>query len=104
MMDVGFGDVVKGKREARLAFPIPGDTSDKLGAIARKYGVWIVAALLEEVGGGAYDTNVIIDNHGAVVHKQRNAFCYPSFAGTTSLQGNYQDVRAVPSPWGPLAG
>jgi predicted amidohydrolase len=103
LMDVGFGVVVKGKSEARLAFPIPGDTSDKLGAIARKYHVWIVAALLEEVEGGAYDANVIIDSRGTVVHKQRKAFCYPSFAGATSFQGNYQDVRAISSPWGPLA-
>jgi hypothetical protein len=80
-----------------------GDDTHPLGAIARKYGVWISAALLEAVEGGAYDTNVLIDPDGRVVHKQRKAFCYPSFAGTPCFQGNYQAVRAVPSPWGLLA-
>ncbi len=104
LVDVGFGKIVKAKRSpTKLAFPIPGRTSDRLGAIAKKYGVWISAALLEKVPGGGYDTNILIDSRGAVVQKQRKAFVYPKFAGTPAFPGNYLDVRAVRSPWGPLA-
>jgi predicted amidohydrolase len=104
LVDVGFGDIVKSAgSDVPLAQPIPGRTSRRLGEIARRHGVWLSAAILERVPGGAYDTNVIVDSTGHVVHKQRKAFVYPGFAGTTAFQGNYLDTRAVDSPWGPLA-
>jgi len=104
LIDVGFGDIVKSAgSDVPLAQPIPGRTSRRLGEIARGHGVWISTAILERVPGGAYDTNVVIDSAGHVVHKQRKAFVYPAFAGTTAFQGNYLDARAVDSPWGPLA-
>lgn len=102
LMDVGFDKIVKGTSDVPLAFPIPGKTAARLGAMAKKHGVWISAALLEGVEGGSYDTNVLIDERGVVVHKQRKVFCYPSFAGKTCFQGNFHDLRAVDSPWGPI--
>ena len=104
LIDVGFGDIVKASAsDLPLAQPIPGPTSRRLGEIARANGVWISVAILEKVPGGAYDTNVILDSTGQVVHKQRKGFVYPGFAGMTAFQGNYLDARAVESPWGPLA-
>jgi len=104
LIDVGFGDIVKASAsDLPLAQPIPGPTSHRLGEIARANGVWISVAILEKVPGGAYDTNVILDSTGQVVHKQRKGFVYPGFAGMTAFQGNYLDARTVESPWGPLA-
>lgn len=85
LIDVGFGDIVKASAsDLPLAQPIPGPTSRRLGEIARANGVWILVAILEKVPGGAYDTNVILDSTGQVVHKQRKCFVYPAFAGTTA--------------------
>lgn len=101
LMDVGFGSV--GVPSAvQNAHPVPGETSDFLGAIAIKHRMWIATALLEAVPGGAYDTSVVIDDRGRVVLKQRKAFVYPSFRGTPAFQGNYHDAQVVDSPWGPL--
>ena len=74
LIDVGFGPIVKAQSGAELARPIPGETTDRLGEIALQYRMWIEAAILEAVPGGAYDTNVLIDEQGNVVLKQRKAF------------------------------
>ncbi len=102
LVDVGYGSIVKASTGGENAHPIPGETSDALGAVAVRYNVWIAAALLEKVPGGAYDTNVLIDNRGKVLLKQRKAFVYPVFGGTAVFQGNYQDAQVVDSPWGPI--
>jgi predicted amidohydrolase len=102
LIDVGFGPIVKAQSGAELARPIPGETTDRLGEIALQYRMWIEAALLEAVPGGAYDTNVLIDERGKVVLKQRKAFVYPVFGGAPAFQGNYHDAQVVDSPWGPI--
>jgi len=101
LMDVGFGSVGT-PSAAQNARPIPGETSNALGALAARHGVWIATALLEAVAGGCYDTSVVIDDRGHVVLKQRKAFVYPSFRGTPAFQGNYHDAQLIDSPWGPL--
>ena len=98
LIDVGFGSIVTAPTGGEKARPIPGETSDALGAMAVQYNVWITAALLEEVPGGAYDTSVLIDSRGKVVLKVRKAFVYPAFGGSPAFQGNYQDAQLVESP------
>ena len=102
LVDVGFGSIVTAPTGSGNARPIPGETSDRLGAMAIQHDVWIAAAILEDVPGGGYDTNVLIDNRGKVVLKQRKLVVYPVFGGEPAFPGNYQDLQTVPSPWGPL--
>ena len=102
LVDVGFGQITHAASGGENARPIPGETSDALGLIAIRYNMWIATALLEKVPDGAYDTNVLIDNQGKVVLKQRKAFVYPSFGGVPAFQGNYHDAQIVDSPWGPI--
>ncbi len=102
LIDVGFGPIVKSPSGAELARPIPGETTDRLGEIALRYRMWIKAAILEAVPGGGYDTNVLIDEWGKVVLKQRKAFVSPVFGGAPAFQGNYHDAQVVHSPWGPI--
>ena len=102
LVDVGFGKIVKETRGGENARPVPGETSTRFGALARKHDLWIAAALLEAVPGGAYDTSVLIDNRGTVALKQRKLVAYPVFGGAAAFQGNYQDMQTVPSPWGPI--
>ena len=103
LLDTGFGPILTAPTGAELARPIPGETTDSLGTIARTHGVWISAALLEAVDGGGYDTNVLIDDEGAVVLRQRKAFVYPVYGGGISFQGNYLDLETADSPWGRIA-
>ena len=102
LADVGFGPIVRAPAGAEHARPIPGETTDALGRMAVKYKVWIAVALLEKVPGGVFDANVLIDDGGRVVLRQRKAFVYPWFGGAKAFQGNYHDAQLADSPWGPI--
>lgn len=101
LVDAGFGPIVRAKTGgAAAAFPIPGATTDKLGAIAKKHGVWLATAVLEAVHGGGYDSIVVIDSSGSIVLRQRKAFVYPLFGGIPTFSGDFHDMETVESPWG----
>lgn len=101
LVDAGFGAIVRAKTGgAAAAFPIPGSTTVRLGAIARKHEVWICTAILEAVPGGAYDSIVVIDSFGRVLLRQRKAFVYPLFGGVPTFAGDFHDMETVESPWG----
>lgn len=101
LVDAGFGSIVRAKSGgAAAAFPIPGSTSDQLGAMAKKHGVWLCTAILEAVPGGGYDSIVLIDSSGQIVLRQRKAFVYPLFGGVPTFSGDFHDMETVESPWG----
>jgi N-carbamoylputrescine amidase len=55
-----------------LAEPIPGPTSDSLGALAKELGVVIVASLFERRAPGLYhNTAVVLDRDGRIAGKYR---------------------------------
>ncbi|MGD8742328.1 MAG: carbon-nitrogen hydrolase [Granulosicoccaceae bacterium] len=55
-----------------LAEPIPGPSTDALGATARQHGVVIVASLFEERAVGLYhNTAVVLDSDGSLAGKYR---------------------------------
>jgi len=55
-----------------LAEPVPGPTTDALGALARALGIVIVASLFERRAAGVYhNTAVVLDADGAVIGKYR---------------------------------
>jgi predicted amidohydrolase len=56
------------------AEPIPGPSTKRLGEAARKYGIYIVAGLIERDGPAAYNTAVLIDRHGNVAGKYRKVY------------------------------
>ncbi len=56
------------------AEPIPGPNTRRLGERARKYGLYIVAGLIERDGPGAYNTCVLIDRRGNVAGKYRKVY------------------------------
>lgn len=56
----------------RLAEPVPGPTSERLGALARELGVVIVASLFEKRAEGLYhNTAAILDADGRYLGKYR---------------------------------
>ena len=54
-----------------VAQTVPGPATDRLGEVARKYNMYIVACLDERDGDGVYCTAVLIDRRGNVVGKYR---------------------------------
>ncbi|MCE5252231.1 carbon-nitrogen hydrolase family protein [bacterium] len=57
---------VRGAQYTDIAEPIPGPTTQRLGEVARKWNMYIVAALGERDGAAVYNTGVLIDRQGRV--------------------------------------
>lgn len=58
--------------EFDLAEPIPGPTTERMGALARKHGVVLVTSLFERRGAGLYhNTAVVLEKDGSVAGKYR---------------------------------
>lgn len=60
-----------GSNISLLAEPIPGPLSERLGIIAKRAGMYIVATYIEKDGEKLHNTAVIIDRTGKVVGKYR---------------------------------
>src|SRR5438067_2125430 len=60
--------------EAGIAEPVPGPTTERLGALARRLGVWLCAGSLLERGDAemrAYNTSCLFDARGTLVARYR---------------------------------
>jgi len=55
----------------KMAHPIPGDYSNQLAALARKYSLFVVAGLAEKEDDKLFDSVVLIDDKGEVLLKHR---------------------------------
>jgi len=60
-----------GKRLYEVAEPIPGPSTRRLGEVARKHRIWVVAGLTERDGNTIYNTAVLIDRNGKLAGKYR---------------------------------
>ncbi|MFH1101519.1 MAG: carbon-nitrogen hydrolase family protein, partial [Methanobacteriota archaeon] len=56
---------------SKLAEPIPGYAVDRLGAIAKENGIYVVASILEKADDKIYNTAVLIDPGGELLTKYR---------------------------------
>jgi len=54
-----------------LAVSVPGELTDRLAAIARKYKMYIVAPIYESSGDKVFNTAVIFDREGKIMGKHR---------------------------------
>lgn len=54
-----------------MAAPIPGADSDRIAALARKYGLMISIGLDEKDGGKLYDSAILVDKTGKILWKHR---------------------------------
>ncbi len=64
---------------ARFAEPIPGPTTAALGALARRYGVYLGGGLLERTPQGVYDSAVVLSPQGTVALHARKVYEQPPF-------------------------
>lgn len=67
----GMTVVGTGKSYADVSEPVPGPTTEKLGALARELRSYIVAGLYERVGPVVYNTAVLIDREGKFAGRYR---------------------------------
>jgi predicted amidohydrolase len=56
---------------AAVAEPIPGPSTEALGAKAKQHGMYVVAGLTEKEGNAVYNTGVLIDRQGKLAGKYR---------------------------------
>ena len=61
----------------RDALPIPGPYTDFLASLARRHNFWISAGCLEKDGSRVYNSAVIVDRSGRIVHKHRKIRTLP---------------------------
>jgi predicted amidohydrolase len=54
-----------------MAAPIPGADSDRIAALARKYGIMISIGVDEKDGSKLYDSAILIDKTGRILWKHR---------------------------------
>jgi len=59
------------KNQRDLAEPVPGPTTERLSAAARRNKLWVVAGLYEREGARVYNTAILLDREGRLAGKYR---------------------------------
>ena len=63
-----------GKTYVEVAETVPGPTTEKLGALARRHKAWVAAGVYERDGRAVYNTAVLLDREGRVAGKYRKVY------------------------------
>ena len=82
----------KASEYSDIAEPIPGPTTNRLGELARKYKMYIVAALGEREKHAVYNTAVLIDREGKIAGKYRKVYIPEGEFDQGSAQGDSYPV------------
>jgi predicted amidohydrolase len=67
----GITVVGTGLTYAQVAEPVPGPSTEHLGALARRLRVWIVAGIYEREAGRIYNTAVLVGRDGSLAGRYR---------------------------------
>ena len=87
----------------RLAEPIPGKDSDRIAALARKYGMMIAIGLDERDGDKLYDSAILVDKTGKLLWKHRKINVLPELMTPPYSQGRPEDIGVVETEFGRIA-
>jgi formamidase len=95
----GFFDEVSGHAE-RVAVTVPGAMTDRLGALARETGLWLVpGSLYERDADGIHNTAVVLSPDGELVTSYRKCFPWQpyeaSIPGRRLVTFDIEDVGRV---------
>jgi formamidase len=78
----GFFDELPGHAE-RVAVPVPGPLTDRLAALARETGLWLVpGSLYERDGDAIHNTAVVLSPDGELVTTYRKCFPWQPYEAT----------------------
>jgi len=70
----------------RLAEPIPGPATERMGALARKYKIFLCFGLLEVAGTNFFNSAVLLDRQGRILLHHRKICEHPPFTNGTTVQ------------------
>lgn len=87
----------------RMAQPIPGADSDRIVALARKYGLMIAIGLDEKDGDHLYDSAILVDKTGKLLWKHRKINVLPELMTPPYSQGKPEDIGVVNTEFGRIA-
>jgi len=84
----------------RRATPIPGADSDRIAALARKYGLTISIGLDEKDGERLYDAAILVDKTGKIRWKHRKLNVLAWLMDPPYAEGRAQDIGVVETEFG----
>jgi predicted amidohydrolase len=84
----------------RLATPIPGADSERIAALARKYGLMIAIGLDEKDGDRLYDSAILVDKTGKLLWKHRKLNVLPELMDPPYSTGNVNGIGVVETEFG----
>ncbi len=84
----------------QLADPIPGATTDRLAALARKHKLMIAIGLCEKDGEQLFDSVVLIGADGRILHKHRKINTLAELLTPSYTRGTPDQIRAVDTQLG----
>jgi predicted amidohydrolase len=87
----------------RLANSIPGKDSDRIGILARRYGLMIAIGLDEKDGDKLYDTAILVDKSGKLLWKHRKINVLPELMTPPYSRGRPDDIGVVETEFGRIA-
>jgi predicted amidohydrolase len=84
----------------QMASSIPGADSDRIAALARKYGLMISIGLDEKDGGKLYDSAILVDKTGKVLWKHRKLNVLAWLMNPPYSEGRAEDIGVVDTEFG----
>jgi len=87
----------------KMAEPIPGKDSERIGALARKYGVMIAIGMDEKDGDKLYDSAILVDKTGKLLWKHRKINVLAWLMKPPYSEGRPEDIGVVQTEFGRIA-
>ena len=84
----------------RMATPIPGADSDRIAALARKYGLMISIGLDEKDGDKLYDSAILVDKTGKLLWKHRKLNVLAWLMDPPYSAGRAEDIGVTETEFG----
>ena len=84
----------------RMAAPIPGADSDRIAAMARKYGLMISIGLDEKLGDRLFDSAILVDRTGKILWKHRKLNVLAYLMDPPYSEGDIDGVGVVETEFG----
>jgi predicted amidohydrolase len=84
----------------QMATPIPGADSERIAALARKFGLMISIGLDEKDGGRLYDSAILVDRTGRLVWKHRKLNVLPELMTPPYATGKPEGIGVVDTAFG----
>jgi len=83
-----------------MATPIPGQDSDRIAALARKYGMMIAIGLDEKDGDRLYDSAILVDKTGKLLWKHRKMNVLPELMDPPYSTGTPDSIGVADTEFG----